>query len=264
MCSARISASRGRARSRRWISEAQATCGPRPRWPCRVWSTHTSRPGRRTGGADQRDCWDARRSGSEEREMGAAREALDGGAPRRGDPELKPISEGGTWLALQATIWIGIAEIGKATWSFAPDIEPRDRAVSEVRSARHRRLFRDRGDGLQQGNYAKAAEWYRLAFGKIAARGQGGVLSGRCLEETGKTAEPCRSTSGSLRASFRSLRARSSPCRTSIRRWSPSPRRRARTQEAIGYLEGHPPGGAQPPAASRRRGAPQILRGKSR
>jgi len=176
--------------------------------------------------------------GSEEREMAVARDDLDAGRYDDAIAKLKPISEGGTWLAPQATIWIGVAQNRKGDLDASK--QTLDHAIELYRKSGQPATDAYFGIGAMEfnkGNYAKALDWYRLAFQESPREAKAAFYLARCLEETGKTAEAMqiykRIASGEL------------PILTGAQFGIPDvysqmeaiAEREGRTQEAIGYLE---------------------------
>jgi tetratricopeptide (TPR) repeat protein len=176
--------------------------------------------------------------GAEEREMAAAREDLDAGRYPEAIRRLQPISNGGTWLAPQATIWIGVAQdrMGDAKASR----ETLNRAVELYRKSGQPATDAYFGIGaveFNKGNYAKAAEWYRLAFQESPREAKPAFYLARSLEESGRPDEAMpiyrRIASGELPilpgGQFTILEVYS--------QMEAIAERQGRTQEAIGYLE---------------------------
>lgn len=128
--------------------------------------------------------------GGVEREMTLAQEELRSGKPADAMRRLGPIASGGSWLAPIATMWIGVAEgrLGQPEAS-------RETILRGV--ALYRKAGQPATDGLlsvggmefNQGNYAQAAVWYRLAVQESPREVTPAFQLARALEEGGKPAE---------------------------------------------------------------------------
>ncbi len=128
--------------------------------------------------------------GEVESEMARARQDLDEGRIEEAMRRLTPIAAGRTWMAPMATIWIGVAEdrMGNAE-------------ASNQTLRRGIELYRKTGqpatDALisigamefSKGDYAKAAEWYRLARQESPHEAKAAFSLGRALEEGGNLEE---------------------------------------------------------------------------
>jgi len=146
--------------------------------------------GNPTEGKRITDLLGASGGGGVEREMTQAQEELRSGKPAEAMRRLRPIAGGGSWLAPIATMWVGVAEgrLGQ------PD-------VGRQTILRGIELYRKAGqpatDGLlsvggmefNQGNYAEAATWYRLAVQESPREATPVFQLARALEEGGKPAE---------------------------------------------------------------------------
>ncbi len=128
--------------------------------------------------------------GPEEREMAAARQDLEAGRYAEVIRRLKPIADGGSWLAPQATIWIGIAQsrMGNTAGSlrtFNQAIELYRKTGQPTTDA----LFSIGAMEFNNGNYQKAAQWYRLAHEESPREARSAFHLARALEEGGYTTD---------------------------------------------------------------------------
>jgi tetratricopeptide (TPR) repeat protein len=129
-------------------------------------------------------------TGDLEGQMELARKDLQGGHPEAAIQRLKPISEGRTWMAPPATIWMGIAQSNMG-----------DTAASRQSMARGIALYRKTGQpatdaffsigGMEfnKGNYVEAANWYRRATQESPGEAKSAFYLGRALEMCGKPEE---------------------------------------------------------------------------
>lgn len=131
--------------------------------------------------------------GDEHGEMALARQELDAGRPEEVLRRLKPIAEGKTWLAPLALIWIGVAEdrmgnleasrrtLGRAIDLYRETGQPATDALLDVGTVE-----------FGKGNFAKAAEWYRLAHQESPREAKAAFHLGRAFEESGNVPEALR------------------------------------------------------------------------
>ena len=176
--------------------------------------------------------------GSEEREMGAAREDLDAGRYDEAIQKLRPISEGGTWLAPQATIWIGIAQDRKGDAEASR--QTLNRAIELYRKSGQPATDAYFGIGamdFNKGTYAKAADWYRLAFQESPREAKAAFYLARCLEETGKTAEAMQIYKRIASGELPILAGAQFSIPDVYSQMESIAEKEGRTQEAISYLE---------------------------
>ncbi|MGH7680418.1 MAG: tetratricopeptide repeat protein [Candidatus Eiseniibacteriota bacterium] len=176
--------------------------------------------------------------GPEERDMATARDDLDAGRYDDAIAKLKPISEGGSWLAPQATIWIGVAQNRKG--DLEASRQTLNHAIELYRKSGQPATDAYFGIGAMEfnkGNYAKALEWYRLANQESPKEAKAAFYLARCLEETGKTADAMtiykRIASGELPV----LAGAQFGIPDVYSQMESIAEREGRTQEAIGYLE---------------------------
>ncbi len=176
--------------------------------------------------------------GVEEREMAAARDDLEAGRYDESIRRLTPISEGGTWLAPQATIWIGVAQNRKG------DVEASrqtiNRAVGLYRKSGQPATDAYVGIGAMEfnkGNFAKAAEWYRLAHQESPREAKAAFYLARSLEETGRTAEAMQLYKRIASGELPILAGSQFTILDVYSQMEVIAEREGRTQDAIGYLE---------------------------
>jgi tetratricopeptide (TPR) repeat protein len=170
--------------------------------------------------------------------MGAAREDLDAGRYAEAIRRLQPISDGGTWLAPQATIWIGIAQ--NRMGDVAASRVTLDRAIALYRESGQPATDAYFGIGAMEfnkGDYARAAEWYRLAFQESPREARAAFYLARSLEETGNTDEAMRIYRRIVSGELPILPGGQFTILDVYSQMEAIAERQGRTQEAIGYLE---------------------------
>ena len=176
--------------------------------------------------------------GVEERQMAAARDDLEAGRYAETIARLKPIAEGGSWLAPQATIWIGVAQnrmgdekASQATLQHAIDLyrksgQPATDAFFGIGALE-----------FNKGNYAKAAEWYRRAHQESPQEAKSAFYLARSLEETGNTAEAMSLYKQIASGELPILPGSQFTILDVYSQMEVIAERAGRNQEAIGYLE---------------------------
>jgi protein O-mannosyl-transferase len=127
---------------------------------------------------------------TEESEMALAQKDLDAGNLAEAVRRLQPISEGRSWVAPQATIWIGVAEsrMGNeeaAQQAFSRAIEKYRQTGQPATDA----YFSIGTVELNRQNYSKAAEWYRLAVRESPHEAKSAFYLGRALVQGGNPTE---------------------------------------------------------------------------
>jgi len=125
-----------------------------------------------------------------EGQMELARKDLQSGRPEAAIQRLKPIAEGGTWMAPPAVIWIGIAQnqMGDTTASR----QSMERGIALYRKTGQPAtdaFFSIGGMEFNKGNYSVAASWYRRATEESPGEAKSAFFLGRALEESGKPAD---------------------------------------------------------------------------
>jgi tetratricopeptide (TPR) repeat protein len=125
-------------------------------------------------------------AGSEDSELMLAQKELDAGHFEESLRRFKPISEGKTWVAPLATIWIGVVEKRMG------DTELSRQTVRRGIDQYHK-TGQPATDGLltvgtaafRRGDFADAAEWYGLAHQESPREAKAAFHFGRALEESG-------------------------------------------------------------------------------
>ena len=176
--------------------------------------------------------------GVEEREMAAARDDLEAGRNTEAMARLKPIAEGGSWLAPQATIWIGVAQNRMG-----------DEEASRITLNRAIELYRKSGQPatdaffgigameFNKGNYAKAAEWYRRAHQESPREAKAAFYLARSLEESGNPTEAMGLYKQIADGALPILPGSQFTVLDVFSQMEVIAERGGRNQEAIGYLE---------------------------
>lgn len=119
---------------------------------------------------------------TEESEMALAQKDLEAGRLAEVVRRLTPISEGRSWVAPQATIWIGVAESRMGNEETAQQLFRR--AIEKYRQTGQPATdayFSIGTTELNRGNSAKAAEWYRLAVQESPHEAKSAFFLGRAL-----------------------------------------------------------------------------------
>ena len=127
---------------------------------------------------------------TEESELALAQKDLDAGRPQEALRRLQPISNGRSWIAPMATLWIGVAEsrMGNEEGSqqaFRHAIEQYRQTGQPATDA----LFGIGTMELNKGHYSKAAEWYRLAVRESPHEAKSAFFLGRALVQGGNPTE---------------------------------------------------------------------------
>jgi len=191
-------------------------------------------------------------AGADDSELALAQRDLDAGKPGDALRRLTPISQGKTWVAPLATIWIGAVQKTMGN-------EEASRQSIREGIERYHKSGQPATDGLihvgtaafRRGDYRQAAEWYGLALQESPKEAKAAFHLGRALEESGDVPKAMelykRITAGELvilpDAQFTVLDV--------YLQMAVAAQRIGHRQEAIGYFEevlrrspGHPKRGA--------------------
>jgi len=127
---------------------------------------------------------------TEERELALAQKDIDAGRYTEALQRLQPISDGRSWIAPMATLWIGAAEsrMGNEEASqreFRLAIEKYRQTGQPATDA----LFAIGTMELNKAHYAKAAEWFRLATRESPHEAKSAFFLGRALVQGGNPTE---------------------------------------------------------------------------
>ena len=129
-------------------------------------------------------------SSTEERELALAQKDIEAGRFTEAVRRLQPISDGRSWIAPMATLWIGAAEsrMGNEEASqreFRLAIEKYRQTGQPATDA----LFAIGTMELNKAHYAKAAEWFRLATRESPHEAKSAFFLGRALVQGGNPTE---------------------------------------------------------------------------
>jgi tetratricopeptide (TPR) repeat protein len=127
---------------------------------------------------------------TEESELALAQKDIDAGRLEEGLRRLRPISEGRSWIAPMATLWIGVAESRMGN-------EEASQGAFRLAVEKYRQTGQPATDAffavgtmeLNKGNYAKAVEWYRQAHRESPHEAKSAFFLGRALANSGNPTE---------------------------------------------------------------------------
>ena len=127
---------------------------------------------------------------TEEKELALAQKDIEAGRFTEAIQRLQPVSDGRSWIAPMATLWIGAAESrmgneAAARASFQRAIE-KYRQTGQPATDAH---FAIGTMELNKGHYAKAEEWFRLATRESPHEAKSTFFLGRALVQGGNPTE---------------------------------------------------------------------------